>query len=62
MFVDTNGEWQAAMVGPHHPLKEPFYCGNIPFGTEHELYCIAFSIQGAVQVLLCVKSSLNGHN
>lgn len=25
------------MLGPHHLLKEPFCCGNIPFSAEHKL-------------------------
>jgi hypothetical protein len=41
----------AAVLGPHHLLKEAFHCGNIALSAEHEFYGLPFLVHGAVEIL-----------
>ena len=50
MFVDTNRKREAAMIGSHHFLEEPLYCGNIAFRGEQEFDGVPVLIQRAVEV------------
>ena len=49
--VRADGEWQAAVVGFHQLLKEPFCCGNITLRAEHEFDCASHGINGSVKIL-----------
>jgi hypothetical protein len=38
------------MISSYHLLKEPFYCGIITLGAEHEFDCVSFFVQSAIEI------------
>ena len=51
MLISADSQRQAAVIGSHYLLAEPFCCENIPLRTDYELDRAPGGINCAVKVL-----------